>query len=409
MTLQVRKRLNTARQVLRDDGPRGLYHRTRTFVGRRVFGRKKIVLSVGMEDVLNANWSNQPIIPGKKAGTKLPERLRVGWVIPPIGPGSGGHQNILRFARYLESKGHICTIYIYDPQKFQIQEDVDMIMSMHFPEMKAKVIVGLDGLGEKEAIFATSWQTAYPVFNCLTTAKKFYFVQDFEPFFYPIGTESVLAENTYRFGFTGITAGKWLTKKLSTEYGMTCDYYDFGSDADRYRYENSGHRKKVLFYARPVTPRRAFELGVLALEIFAQNNPDYEINMAGWDVSEYQLPFKYVNHGVLRLEDLNALYNDSAAALVISLTNMSLLPLELISAGCIPIVNTGENNTLVSSNPYINYAVPTPGALAEALSTTVNRPDLPEYARKAAASVQSLNWDDSGKKFVQILMRHLNG
>ena len=60
-----------------------------------------------------------------------------------------------------------------------------------------------------DAVFATGWETAYPVFNDAGDARKCYFVQDFEPLFYPVGSEYVLAENTYRFNFFGITAGKW--------------------------------------------------------------------------------------------------------------------------------------------------------------------------------------------------------
>jgi hypothetical protein len=44
-------------------------------------------------------------------------------------------------------------------------------------------------------------------------------VQDFEPYFEPVGSYSTFAENTYRFGFHGITLGEWLSKKLTNEYG----------------------------------------------------------------------------------------------------------------------------------------------------------------------------------------------
>ena len=37
-------------------------------------------------------------------------------------------------------------------------------------------------------------------------ARRLYFVQDYEPYFYATSSESMLAENTYRFGFTAITA-----------------------------------------------------------------------------------------------------------------------------------------------------------------------------------------------------------
>ena len=36
-----------------------------------------------------------------------------------------------------------------------------------------------------------------------------YFVQDFEPLFYPMGSDYLLAENTYRKGLYHITTGAW--------------------------------------------------------------------------------------------------------------------------------------------------------------------------------------------------------
>jgi O-antigen biosynthesis protein len=95
--------------------------------------------------------------------------------------------------------------------------------------------------------------------------------------------------------------------------------------------------------------------------------------------------------------------------LVISFTNMSLMPLELLSAGCIPVVNDAPNNTLVSANPYISYAPPSLRAVADALCEIVERDDQVEYARKAAASVQNLSWDDAGAKVEAILKRELHG
>ena len=88
-----------------------------------------------------------------------------------------------------------------------------------------------------------------------------------------------------------------------------------------------------------------------------------------------------------------------------SLTNMSLLPLELMGSGAIPVVNDGENNRLVSDNPYIKYAASNPVALADALSEIVTHRDPVDYARKAAASAATCDWDESGRKFVRIVER----
>jgi glycosyltransferase involved in cell wall biosynthesis len=190
---------------------------------------------------------------------------------------------------------------------------------------------------------------------------------------------------------------------------MKCEYYEFGADTKVYSVTNKGQRKEVFFYARPITARRGFELGILALKKFHEMHPDYVINLAGWDVSEYDIPFPYVNHKALRISELSDLYNRCAAALVLSLTNMSLLPLELLAAGTIPVVNDAENNRLVSNNPYIKYAQPSPHALAQAMSDVVSKKDLPRYAEKASESVQNVGWEASGKKFVSVVEQELYG
>lgn len=139
--------------------------------------------------------------------------------------------------------------------------------------MHATVEQDFGTLGQCDALFATSWITAYPVRNARVDAAKFYFVQDFEPWFFPVGTDSVLAENTYRFGLYGITAGRWLAQKLSADYGMECDHYEFGSDFGRYSYTNSGRRSKIFFYARPVTARRGLSSGCWCWIAFTRCGP----------------------------------------------------------------------------------------------------------------------------------------
>ncbi|MFX4516600.1 hypothetical protein ABTA91_19105, partial [Acinetobacter baumannii] len=54
------------------------------------------------------------------------------------------------------------------------------------------------------------------------TAFKYYFIQDYEPLFYPAGTISALVEATYRFGYRAITN----TDQLAAIYRR-----DFGGEA----------------------------------------------------------------------------------------------------------------------------------------------------------------------------------
>jgi glycosyltransferase involved in cell wall biosynthesis len=87
---------------------------------------------------------------------------------------------------------------------------------------------------------------------------------------------------------------------------------------------------------------------------------------------------------------------------------MSLLPLELLACGTIPIVNDAPNNRLVSDNPFIKYTECSPQALADALIETVKRNDLPAYAKKAADSVAADGWGTAGERFLGVLDRELN-
>lgn len=222
---------------------------------------------------------------------------------------------------------------------------------------------------------------------------------------------AVLAQNTYRFNFYGITAGKWLTHKVSSEYGMKADYFDFGVDIDIYKpREMPKKQQKICFYARPVTERRAFELGVIALEIFHKKHPEYVIEFMGWDVSEYKIPFPYINRGILSHEELAKLYQESVACLVLSLTNASLIPFELLAAGCIPVMNEGDNNTMVlGENKYIKYTGLSPIELSRGLSEVAEEKKLRQNALKASESVSDISWGKSYQRVENILMREVTG
>jgi hypothetical protein len=362
---------------------------------------------VDRRDVMRADWS---IISKTRKRAKNTSKKVTNWVISPPS-GGGGHQNMFRFIEHLDKNGFTNNIYLYSTNDDMTLEQAARNVSA-YATLSRTTFSYYDRdkkMADAAILFATGWETAYPVFNEKTAAKKFYFVQDFEPLFYPMGTEYLLAENTYRFGFHGITAGKWLAKKLSNDYGMTCDSYDFGANKDLYTFDNKKKRKEVFFYARPVTERRAFDLGIMTLELFHQKHPDYIINLAGWDVSDYDVSFPYVNHKSLRLEDLSELYNKCAVGLVLSLTNMSLMPLELLACGTIPVMNDGENNRLVSNSPYIVYTDSSPAELANKMSEVVKRKDLPAYAEKAAWSIKSNSWDKAKKVFLETVEKELHG
>ena len=268
----------------------------------------------------------------------------------------------------------------------------------YFPWFAGEVNDVADGMADAHAVVATSWPTAYPVYNDHCRGKRFYLVQDFEPWFYPAGGPSILAENTYRMGFYAITAGRFLAAKLRAEYGMVAEAFDFGCDTEKYHLlESSSVRDGIVFYAKPQAPRRAFELGLMVLQLFAERHPDIKIHFYGDRIGRLPfLSFPFIDHGVLGPHELNRIYNRCFAGLSLSMTNVSLVPHEMLSAGCIPVVNEAEQNRTVLDNPFVRYAPPTPQALAGALGDVVATKDFTALATSASASVRSASWETAG-------------
>jgi glycosyltransferase involved in cell wall biosynthesis len=145
----------------------------------------------------------------------------------------------------------------------------------------------------------------------------------------------------------------------------------------------------------------------MALELFAKRHPEIRIHLYGDRIGK--LPFPLVDHGVLRPDELNRIYNRCFAALSLSMTNVSLVPYEMLSAGCIPVVNDAEHNRIVLDNPFIRYAAPTPHALARALEEVVTTEDFAALSAAASASVFSASWSAAGVAAEQCMRRVLQG
>jgi O-antigen biosynthesis protein len=402
-------RLRQTRRLLEAEGYSGVAARLAERAADRIHRPDPAKLPIAHSDLERAaviahnGWALPPALAANPG-----EPLTIAWVCTPPGPGSGGHTTMFRLVAAFEQAGHRCILYLQDNHGWSVQQHERVIRSW-WPWMKADVRDAATGIDDAHAIFATAWETAYPVLASPARGLRFYLVQDFEPFFYPAGSESLLAEATYRFGFHGVTAGRWLADLLRDDYGMPADHFDFGRDLT-YKLDPSipeAERTGVCFYCKPDTPRRAYGLAVLALELFAERHPEVEIHFYGVEVK--QLPFTAINHGLQTPEQLNELYNRCVAGLVLSATNVSLVPHEMLAAGCIPVVNDAKQNRVVLDNDHVSYANPTPFELADALSRLVEAQpsDRAHTAAIAAASVSDASWGDAGATVVEAVTRVL--
>ncbi len=324
------------------------------------------------------------------------------WVIPEMGKGSGGHTTIFRMVSHLENMGFHSRIYLYMSPNYRNNKAVVEFVREYFPLLDHRVELFWDvsQMTFAHATFATSWETAYYVKRYKNTLARCYFVQDFEPYFFPNGSYYHLAENTYRFGMYGITAGDWLKDKLAKEYGMWTRSFGFSYDKSVYKpHDKTGLSKKIFFYARPYTPRRDFEIGLLALGRVCKQMRDLTVVFAGEDISNYVIPFKHENHGIVSVEKLAGFYEECDMCLVVSGTNLSLLPLEIMGSNSVAICSRGENSSWLVNDDnaiMVNYD---PVEIADKIIYYYKNPKQLDLIRKKGLEfAQKTSWEKEAEK-----------
>lgn len=309
----------------------------------------------------------------------------IGWLCTPPQAGSGGHTTLFRMVQGLEERGHRCTILLYNRHGGDLERHRAVIRG-GWPELKAgieAVPVSLDGF---DACVASSWDTAHVLASRSSAGSgpaAYYFIQDYEPYFYPRGSLYALAEDSYRFGFTNLALGEMVTSTLRREVGVDAETITYGSDLSAYGLRNTGPRSGVVFFARPGVDRRGYEMGRLALLEFHRLNPEQKIHIYGSTVRGWGIPL--TQHGVLSAAELNSLYNRTAAGLALSFTNITLVAAEMLAAGNIPVLNDHEFSRHTLGNPEAVWSKPTPKALADALGSVVTDPDRSARSARAAA------------------------
>ena len=397
---QMARRLRQISRLVRTEGFTAVSDRIRRVAAQHLAPARSIS-PVRPDDIMAIDLLRPPrySIPAVHLG----EPLTANWVITPPALGSGGHTTLFRMIRYLEAHGYRNRVYFYDPyggDHVYYKSIVRDYYNFHGPVTSVE-----QGMEDAHMVFATSWPTAYPVFNSRCAGKRFYFIQDYEPFFYPVGSTSCLAENTYRMGFHGISIGRCFSAKITEEFGMSVESFQYGCDTSEYSRSPAPGRYGVVFYARRDNTRRGMELGLMALKLFAGRNPEIAIHIYGDRIGKQS--FSFIDHGRLTPSELNLVYNSCYAGLALSFTNVSLVPLEMLASGCIPVVNDSPYARMDLKNPYIAYAAPYPQALSAQLEAVIATQDFDFLSSAAAASVHATTWEEAGSEVDQILRRVL--
>ncbi len=378
--------------------------------------------------IISLDYSTSDLAKNRELMTRFSEmknlRLEtINWFIPYFEHPYGGIYTILRFADYFHAKRNIKNRFIIcgNPLASTVETKNKIVRS--FPNLSSEEIVVLRNNNVKnlpyaDICIATSWTSAYFALKFNKTMGKFYFIQDYEPLFYPAGAVYALAEATYRFGFYGIANTPGLYNKYTQDYGGIAEYFVPSVDRDVFyppkREASELERKRpftIFFYTRPDVPRNAFELGILALQRIKKNHgASVRIYTAGrrWNPRNYGVGNVVVDLGVLPYEQTASLYRNCDIGMVFMFTaHPSYLPFELMACGCVVLTNHNPATTwLLKDGINCMLTEPTVSCVSEKIETLMHDSHLrKQLASNGLGTIGETSWDGEVEKIYSFICK----
>jgi glycosyltransferase involved in cell wall biosynthesis len=330
----------------------------------------------------------------------------VTWFVPHFGHTFGGIHTILRFGDLLRRRHAVRSTFVIYDNPSASPADYDARASSQFPELAGGFHVLRDKtelakLPPCDLAIATLWSSAFIVRDFPHAVAKAYFVQDFEPLFYPAGTYQALAEQTYRFGLYGIFNSPGLHEFVTANFPMTGCFFEPAVDSAVFHDRRPARVSpvRVFFYGRPSSDRNGFELGVAALRgLKASLGTQVEILSAGeeWQPEAFQLNGVVENLGVLPYEKTADLYRTCDIGLCFMFTkHPSYLPLEMMACGVTVVTNQNSaNRWLLEDEKNCLLAEPACSSVLDRLLLAARDSELRRRLGLAAAErMRTTTWE----------------
>lgn len=331
------------------------------------------------------------------------------WFLPPFSTAFyGGIYTIFRFADYMSKNFGVTN-------KFAIvgTEDIEPVKKAivaAFPGFQDAEVFSLvndtklSQIPDSDIAFCTLWTTAYSLLKYNRTKQKFYFLQDWEPLFYPAGSTSAQTEATFRFGF----------KAICNTQALEISYKELGGEAISFTpsidtkvfYPRSGERPEdpylVFLYGRPGNPRNCFELAIPALKKVKKHFGDkVKIISAGadWDPNLYGAEGIIEHLGMLPYEATGDLYRQCHVGLAMMMTrHPSYLPFELMGCGCLVVANTNSwNEWMLKDNENCRVTEPSVSCIADTIiESLINKEERIRITNNASTyiSAERSDWNN---------------
>lgn len=273
-------------------------------------------------------------------------------------------------------------------------------------------------IGKNDYFLATAWWTAYFVQRLSKwqsqeynqpIKKLIYFIQDFEPGFYPWSSHYLLAESTYKYEGPQIAVFNTnLLKEFFNKEGYTFEHeYSFEpvlNERLQHYIENEQtsikKKKQILIYGRPSVPRNAFTLIVEALKIWVWKQSDvceWSIISAGekHPIIDIGNGLKIYSKGKMSIEEYAETLAESSIGISLMVSpHPSYPPLEMASFGMKVITNSFANKDLSKVHTNVcSLDVCTPDRLALEIFRMCNGMDIESVKINKGNSIKLNQFD----------------
>ena len=145
---------------------------------------------------------------------------------------------------------------------------------------------------------------------------------------------------------------------------------------------------------------------MLALNELCRRMPEIEVVFAGWDVSGYEIPFKHRNLGVVTPQVLADSYAICDMCLVISNTNLSLVPFEVMACNSVAVCSKGANSSWMVNEENSILVDYDPIQIADRMEYYFNHPDeLATIRKKGMDFVKGTAWYKEAEKVYASMLK----
>lgn len=260
----------------------------------------------------------------------------------------GGQTSVLRLGSALAGLGYDVAYAVYKPQSY---DEMHICASSNLKSFKGKLLTckELEKKPEYDCVVATSWDTVSHV--KVLNGYKAYFVQDYEPYFYQFGEMFLMAGKTYEQGLHMISLGSWNAMMIQKNNHPVSkiDIVDFPYEKSEYTHRErdfSSYRKKrkiviamyLKFYGKRL-PNVLPQIFGSVSEMFLKDGINVEILYFG-EAKSFNPPYGK-NLGMLNKFQLRKLYEKADFGVVASMSNISLVPYEMLSSG-LPVIEAQD-------------------------------------------------------------------